>query len=447
MSLNISFCAREEFLAWLGGGVPPECQKVSGERDIKAGLERHAVAIVWENDPYPPRSFDNPTLVVSATEQSDFFAWVVTYVSTFHPLTAFFRVVSEREIHLLLDEEEPELFRPTQIEEQLAALVVSEVSCRLPAGAAIERVPTVLCESSFSFAVLQAMNVGYSIDELPQISAHWNAAHRTIAEQNADSLSFSGDDEFLDDLLDFWISALRPEKVLSRMKKKRVAKGKRLAPEMALRSSDNRSSSDQLFDSHFSGTSLGNLSIEYVSNLNKEEQVRIFDEYVQILTSSRFDTMSSSCLLGYLAARISRGSIRYMDLLRNSSESPRMSVMWFTYFIASDVNFDGVSAYNGLGRRIVRRLLGFGNAYRLADVSLRELHSILKTDRLGDIRAENPPYIDVEIMPYIITKVRVGHLRKGAPSNFVASEISSAINEISSDLEKVLLRLHRLRGR
>src|ERR1035437_3787880 len=118
--------------------VQAERLEDSGERlfsryDFKAVSSLSSVdspeelLLVWQDDPREVLTL--PNLIVTASEQRDFFAWALTYLNTLRPLTAYIRVctyqVAEQALKL---QTTPALHR---LEDACTGLILGEAATHL----------------------------------------------------------------------------------------------------------------------------------------------------------------------------------------------------------------------------------------------------------------------------------------------------------------------------
>lgn len=99
--------SREEFIDWLGRGFTPTPKELTASHLAKS-IEPGGLALLWENKP-DPASPDSPqpVIAVPGREMREFFAFVGTYVSTYQPFSAFFRVVPLEDVPNLLGDISP----------------------------------------------------------------------------------------------------------------------------------------------------------------------------------------------------------------------------------------------------------------------------------------------------------------------------------------------------
>src|SRR5687767_8463572 len=95
---TLALLDRRAFLDWLGEETTPPARPLYNLSTLSADLRNSDLALIWDDVPNGPGSISNPVVVVADAKYRDFLAWATTYVSTYTPFTAFFRVIKTSDL-------------------------------------------------------------------------------------------------------------------------------------------------------------------------------------------------------------------------------------------------------------------------------------------------------------------------------------------------------------
>jgi hypothetical protein len=155
--------SREEFLTWMGGDH--EIVLNDHRRTSKPSHEQGTITLLWDESEVNDAL--QPLIVVPADDLRDFFAFVGTYITTFRPYTAFFRVVSTEVIPTLEQLQRPDRDVVERIARVVAGSAMSEVYLssggRPPADTAHLSTLTATLSASLGKRSLQVVPVHPSI--------------------------------------------------------------------------------------------------------------------------------------------------------------------------------------------------------------------------------------------------------------------------------------------
>src|SRR5882757_2287918 len=95
---------RDEFLGWMSGDRGTQLDQFPASS--RTSREEGGVTLLWDKSEAGNQG--QPLIAVPGDELRDFFAFVATYVTTFRPYSAFFRIVPIEMIAGLEDLRRPE---------------------------------------------------------------------------------------------------------------------------------------------------------------------------------------------------------------------------------------------------------------------------------------------------------------------------------------------------
>ena len=174
--------SREGFLTWIGGNNE---RAPDGALQLGSPHVKGAVTLLWSE----PEGRDQiqPLIAVPTEELRDFLSFVGTYVTTFRPFTAFFRVVPAEMVSAITERQQPSLRTRSQVVRLVAGASMAEASLRAGrvSSAKSTRLSTLAATMSACFG--QAVVAGYSAKSIDWLSREWDAIHRR-SRDSEDSL-------------------------------------------------------------------------------------------------------------------------------------------------------------------------------------------------------------------------------------------------------------------
>ena len=379
---------RERFLAWIGGKTEPRPDQVSvgSLTDIPKG----GVALLWKNKPLSTElGASQPIIVVRRSDLREFYAFVGTYVSTYKPFSAFFRVLLNDEVDEVLNE-----YNRFQMQNAFVGVIMAEA--KLHGGEQIKKLADLNVQSCLATMSRTAVEgllrnpLGSSLDqslerwalvrskltgaqlrvESGRIRQFWNIvamAHRfaatTVPADRTDTLIA----DFLSEVLELgddadplsWTTLTSKLKVVQR--------------------------------------ALGSMS------LSREERVGAIDDAIaDIKLAEDVDVRIREAAIGYLASRLASGSMSYLSLLDGLEDKLPLGVLWFGLFLSLRGDTDVMAAADCLGRRLARDIQRTWQPFEppTADISFDEFDSLMREARAGiPIKTEYQSAVTVEIRP------------------------------------------------
>ena len=163
---------RVSFVEWLGGShVPRASAGVSSARH-----RAEEIVFVWDAHSGPPSLKNVPVISVAKQEMRDFFAFTSTYVATYTPFSAFFRVVPDELLHQMLNRESAQ----KQIPEELVGVAIAEAYIQTGGSIPIEKLSIQACLATVSSSIIAAVSNGYETSHLDMVLSSWALAREFL---------------------------------------------------------------------------------------------------------------------------------------------------------------------------------------------------------------------------------------------------------------------------
>lgn len=384
--------SREELLGWLGGQYRPVAKRLAPSEI--ANITRQDIVLVWRDKP----ANDASTALIVVRDESlrDFYAFVGTYVSTYTPFSAFFRVITPNR---LLDSMEADAHSQLNLPAAIGvAIAEAFVQARGKAkGASDLSLPAVLGTLSASLAM--AVYRGYRPDQLKEITALWIRARQVGSD---------------DDL------ALPPAKTLqvwtliaqSMSPEPSVISGsdesaRAIVAFLRTARSSNGAIAEQLYPLTARFPALGDTVLRM--RRTREERVRVLSEAVKSLANSDGDSVLKEFLAGALVSLIGDGSFDFLPFATNLTRDFPGAALWFGISSSLQKGNDALTAANCLGRRAARDAFARWNVFDTPrdDVSIEEIEMSQRSDHGGSgLRGAGQSILSIELVPGVSAKVR-----------------------------------------
>lgn len=393
---TVATLGRAEFVSWLAGDTNFVQREVSDLDEISPRLAREQVMLIWKNAVTAPSSVLNPVVVVGEGEAADFFAWTSTYVSSFHPFSAYFRVLEVGDFRYFDPGGSPEALSVRELE-MLAGIVVAEAATQIGSGAkSTVDISVGAAFGTLSYALLGALAVGMHPSDLVAVADNWLRARRVTADTD---LNLSADQ-----ITNFWLMI-----------------SSQLRPAYAVASNGWVSDLQEGVRLHLVGQEFGNSSawksltaglvdvriLSDASGVSREDQMRNIDRAIVGLQNSRTPDIVKDAISGYLLSKLSNGSADYIATANSFRANLPTVALWAALFSIGRPGFDFLTSGQGLGRRIVKSLVSSNGLFSppASDVTLRELE-VLGRSGAPRIRT-NAAAMTVEIAPFVSGRFRV----------------------------------------
>ena len=364
-------------------------------RQVKQGspLKEGDIQLLWAKRP-DVRQLP-VAMVVREEEVDEFLAWTNTYLQNWSPITAYFRVLSDKEAYFdecVHDEGASEL-----VEAASFGLVVAEAMGQVGEKYDLDRVSMAACSATFSFAAAQEIRRSGNIGELAE---RWSFCRR-VTGQTPLRLEVG--------------AMLAPWETLGEFVK--TARSERGARKQG----GNRTWFVKALNEF---VNLGEIEANTWRRVTKqfpraweamepmkgtqEERVAVLEsvlaEGANLLPRYREDY---SFVAGYLASRIFPGTVKHAGLVLRHVETYPSAVLWLGLF--AGLHSRRELTLTSLGRRVWRSLSGEEGylARPRCDIAIRELKVLVKGGMFEmQCKTETPNRLVVELRPGVNTVVR-----------------------------------------
>jgi hypothetical protein len=388
--------------------------------------------LIWEENPKKLKEL--PAIIVVNDEMvRDFFAWTSTFIAMLRPFSAYIRVLPFK---LLSDFKNiPPKPSLKGIEEICAAVIISESLSISPERTTGHLLNPLVCSSTFSHCMARALALGGSFDNLEYLSERLFDARRltsqpqrkldlgsvmavwhVIANLNTTSNSKSIYNNYKYKLSknDTYTDSSWKQSLLSTLpSNNKNANTLIYYLDYILEACQQYEISSDISDSLFD--KLTNYDNAFVSM--KQDMLESLERRVvcfnKILSSDFFNQpeipLVKSFICGYVASRVSPGSLLHSDLIWPHINKYPAALLWYGLFAGLTPKNDVLTSFDGLGRRLIRDLLDSSNLFDQprSDISLEELEVfLLENSRISNFRRGSTNHVAVELAPCITTALR-----------------------------------------
>lgn len=403
---------RAEFLSWLAG----QAGLLGNSPNDPPSVQSSHVTLVWpEND-----LAAMPLVAVPASEMREFMAFVATYVGTYVPFTAFFRVIPLELIEFI-----PEFSARIDIDELKPNVGVIIANAIIMAGADRRATDLTLlgCYSTPSYVMSRAIILRFPNMLFDQVAQRWSHVRAV--------LRIAKDGAEYDQIADLWANA---QQCLD-WSGINTAKASANPVVQFARKAIN---SIKMDDYHaLSALGISPDILERLVNASREDRVGALNEVGEWLKKSKVNNELKSCVLGYCISAVGEGSFSYANLATKYAEGSAAVVLWFGFFSAFYKGSDVYTIGECLGRRIARKLqeAAYLDRETTSDFGYEEFLLYANEDRIGKIRTERSSAVEIELFPGVIGTFPVQRVTSARGQ----SDRSTARDDYRSDKLRSLL--------
>jgi hypothetical protein len=419
--------SREDFLRWLGN----DKERFDELPLLNSSHVKGDIALLWDRS--VGRSDTQPIISVPSNELRDFFAFVSTYVTTFRPYTAFFRVVPTELVSAIEDRKplRPDVTANTA--RLVAGASLGEASLHVQ-KASTTRLSTLT--ATISACLGQAVIAGYSTKLIDWFAAEWRLIH-------AVPKAGSREGQVLDEVPSIWKLIGQAVQDDKRGDTHATSQSDRVIINFiaeAVRHHGITKNTLSLLGDHPSFF----VNPVKVLTLPREERINIFNEYVSQLENSHRDPMFGQFMSGLLLAIAGNGSF---DLIRSAKpliEKSPISIIWFGVCAGLFEESNILTTANCVGRRLIRDTQRIHSLFDtpVSDLSSFEYQLLSRdTTAISQINARSSDGLHIELLPNVATYLpRDTDGREDRAAGDIQI-LASSLQEIRSVLERVQRRL------
>lgn len=375
---------REQFVSTLGENSFRHLEGASTYVMPRAG----EVTLIW-----PEGGADQSLIVaVPAADMREFYAFTSTYVGTYSPFSAFFKVVAAELVGMLL------LPHPEQdrlLLEAFIGLCVGEATIQV-GNRRLADIPLQACLATQSAVGAAAIGGGYDpMMVLPSIE-RWQTLRNRLGLETGRVPS-----DQIGQACQHVIMALTDT---SAMPDTRIDAG---IVEFIRGVGLGRGTAEPYLVSELADAYLPH-DLVSMGRLSREDRIRAFDRIQSMVSRQALSGMKGDVLLGYLASQVAGGSFNYLHLA-DTDRPNSLARLWFGLFASMHENSDLMVTAGCLGRQLRMKL---SNAHPLlsppsSDMSYEECLLLVEEGRLIKTRTEQQSVLKVDLFPGVPGRFRL----------------------------------------
>ena len=425
---------REEFLTWMGGGDYRSVSFNQFKASTRPLHEDGMITLLWDESEMEDSG--QPVIAVPGSGLRDFFAFVGTYVTTFRPYSAFFRVIPVEMISALEERQRPVREVARRVARIVAGSALSEVFLRSGGRSVSERAQLPGIAGTLSASLGQALIEGYPAPIFDKLAKQWHSIHPEARDSAAESTE--GEPiALIWKLIASGVQGGRSDGLLSSARSEQ-------AMALFLANAIRGQGVDAGLLQPLVSIMPGKVDPTKILVSSREERIRAFKEFVAGLDYSGPDPLAGQFLAGLLLAITGNGSF---DLLRSGKEllnrSP-ISVVWFGVCAALFEESNVLTTGNCAGRRLVRDLLNPRGLFAPPAFDLNSYEYTILARDTGSLDQVNSSSIDglvVELMPSVTTYISKSDGGRDAQLAEDVDVLAGSLQEIKSVIERAQRRL------
>jgi hypothetical protein len=374
-----------------------------------------------------------PSLLIVRDEQlEEFFAWAISFLPTFRPLSSFVRVLPWSSFTSARQIQQRSLELPVSA---LIGAILGETLINATGRGYLSSLAITAFESTYFSAVSQAILAGFPDELLHLVDEGWHIT-RDLTGQPERKLARHW-------LADVSSIVLR---LAGHRNSKRQGSGEDAdLLEHACREIQAGGMIPSFIWNRLSGGRISS-SLADAMTVSKERRVELFEKTANLLTDESSNPVSAGFLVGYLANLVSDGSLEHAHLVFPLKDRLPTAMLWYGICAGLAPENRVQSDYDHLGLRIRRAIYSPETLLSTpsCDIAIQELNVLLRSDpRARSFRQRHGSIVRVEIAPCISTVVRSG-VRQGSAGQI--NLFSGEERPLLPDSEKILELVNSLKA-
>lgn len=391
---------RRRLLDWLAGeSLGSDLRQIdlsgSGSNLFAVGnalSPKSEMLLLWADEERANDRTVRPVIVTKDENVDDLLAWSSTFIATYSPFTAFFRVLSISDLERFEVFTRPQEWMDSRLRDDLAGVALAEAVIQTGfRSSGIKGINLQACEMTFSFAALKGINSGLHPAQLFDLADAWDRV-RSASSQRPLALS-------AERALSFWL--LATEALLSDGHR-RSDSGWMFALSEFIRQVQASEERDPDLVQWSGEPAIKKILDRFTEALHlpRERQIKVLDSATKELLTLDQPLPLTEAVFGYMVSRLGDGSFDYLTLPAEYKDQLQASALWVAFFSMFREGFDGLTANYSLGRHVAKKARTSSNIFDTvsADISAREVQTISGKRRSGITNLVNP-LIQVELLP------------------------------------------------
>jgi hypothetical protein len=417
--------SREQFLSWIGGEIPTATR--GSPQTLARKTPPGKIFVAWREKPDPIR-LHHAIIAVPPGDQRDFLAFVSTYVGTYRPFTAYFRVVRADLLNEILTAADSPQDKNSIFSKMAAGAALAELHMQAQAVSQPPEFTLARARGTLSRVAAITAALGYGTESLEWVEKSWVRVQQSggspvvtfpcadMWSAVAGALGSTNNSELL----------LQPSTLINDILPELQSSGRvrnnilsRLSREFpALRGAEKQMAS------------------------TREDRVRFFQAALPSLVDGPEDVLLREFAAGLLLATVGNGSFDHLSLVNGMVESIPRAIIWFGICASLFAETNLGTFRGGLGRRLARddsRFVEFFGTPE-ADLSAAEFDLIYKYQDGGpDVPVLDVGKLSLELLPGVETLLQLPQSERG-------KELPALRPEDVRELQFILDRARRLLG-
>lgn len=424
--------SREQLLGWLGDKerVPT---RAGDPKALLQGLKREHCLLLWDRE----RSSDSRSgalICVRAEEMEGFLAFVSTYVSTFVPFTAFFRVVPLEGLMDFLDSPSRALqARGNRFPKTLVGISIAEAFLQLRGRAVtVDDVSISAVNATLSSTILAGLVAGTISGDIARVVTKWSLARKLVNTEEMALLPGP--------VVDIWkvVAATAPARsvtdddvtiFLSRLVSSVAANGA-ISAENWRMLTDRAPALPDTFDS-LRGP--------------REDRNKALRSLIEKLLALDFmEGRLRDALAGCMMALFAEGSFQYLHYVSSLSEKLSGAILWFALWSSLMKTTDVLNVGRCIGLHAGRSLQDNFELFSkpIDDIALDEFLILASQKEPLPFRTAQQSSISVEIEPGVSGRFRRSSAAQS--SNGLLPKITRELSELRYLIDRAKITVDRL---
>ena len=428
-----STLSRSDFIDWMGGSNSNQLSFLDIPQVRRPS--RDDVTLLWENMEDGQQA--PPVVAIPEDAMGDFFAFTGTYIATYRPYSAFYRVVPRELVDEIQDRKEPLPDIASRFAKLVAGGAMAEhyLRSRERSSSSLGSLLNAI-RSTLSTSLGSALLTGYSPTVMAWVADRWNSVHRASSPS-------SGEQTLSDDVVAIWtllFSVVRAEVEPINYR--------------------GHSSQDAIFGFILTALRSDGVTPELLRSLgsdfripvdpakvllsSREERIRSFNEFVSAMGPTPSDKPEKPFLAGLLLAIAGNGSFDMLRSARHLAESLPAAIIWFGICAALFNESNVLTTGNCVGRRFTRDIRMPRSLFGApqGDMNLFEYRALTRDPAaLDQVNSDSGDVFCLELLPDVVTYIPRRMKARDARSLDELLALQESLKEIQYAVDRAQRRI------